>query len=340
MKITEDFNLSKYSTMQIGGTGKFLIEIENEDEIPEAIEFAKEKGLNIYILGEGSNTIFQDTVHKNAFLKFKTSNITPVYQDEDWMNIQVDAGVNWDYFVDWSVKQNLSGIEALSLIPGSVGASPIQNIGAYGQEVSDTIINVKIYDTVEKDFFIMNNLDCQFAYRDSLFKNKKYKNRFIVINVTFRLSKHQNKIPTYKDLQMYFLMQKIKAPNLQQIRKAVIQIRNDKLPNPINHPNCGSFFKNIETDIDTVNRIKSKYPDLVFFDKGNNIFKIPTAWLMEKSGLKGLELNNFQISPKSPLVLINKNRASFQDLLQTIEYIKETINNNFELELEEEVNLV
>lgn len=337
MKIHKDVDLSKLSYMKIGGTGKFLIEIEKDSEIPELHDFIKSNDLPVVFLGEGSNTIFSDEYHKKIFVKFKTKDIIKTYEDENGINIKVSAGMNWDRFVEWAVSNNYSGVECLSLIPGTVGAAPIQNIGAYGQEVKNSIINVEVYELETGKFYVIPNSECNFSYRDSVFKQNIGK--FIISNVSFRLSKKSPESPTYKDLSLYFLNKQSKNPTLKEIRKAVIEIRNQKLPDWKKEPNCGSFFKNPIIKNDFAKKLIEKYPDIPQFNAGSGLTKISGGWLIEKCGFKGKYFDGIKVHDKSALVLVNKD-GNYKRLENAIKKITERVNNKFSIELEIEPNLI
>ncbi|HMO79124.1 MAG TPA: UDP-N-acetylmuramate dehydrogenase [Candidatus Paceibacterota bacterium] len=338
MKITENANLKEMSFMKIGGTGKFLIEIENEKELHKISEIHKIEKLPIIIVGEGSNTIFGDGEQQKIFVKIKIDEILKVYQDNYGVNLNVSSGTNWDKLVEWSVKQNLSGLELLSAIPGSVGASPIQNIGAYGQEVSNVITHIKAFDIVDEEFYEITNSECDFGYRDSFFK--KNPNRYIITNVSFRLSKTKPETPKYKDLALYFLSKKNKNPTLREIRKAVIDIRNQKLANPKTDPNCGSFFKNPIVKKDVAQKLINKFSDMPHFPAENDFVKLSGGWLIEKSGFKGKNFGTIRVSDKNALVLISNGNAKFKELIEVKEKIILGVEKNFGVILEVEPNLI
>lgn len=338
MKITENTNLKNMSFMKIGGTGKFLIEIENERELYKISEISRAEKLPIMIVGEGSNTIFDDGEQQKIFVKVTTDEIFKVYDDKFGSNINVGSGTNWDKLVDWSVKQNLSGLELLSAIPGSVGASPVQNIGAYGQEVSNVITHVKVFDIVNEEFYEITNSECDFKYRDSIFKRNP--NRYIITNVSFRLSKKKPENPRYKDLALYFLAEKNKNPTLREIRKAVIDIRAQKLANPKTDPNCGSFFKNPIVSNNIAEKLINKFKDMPQFSAEPGFTKLSGGWLIEKSGFKGKDFGAIRVSDKNALVLINNGNAKFSDLINAKDKIIEGVIKNFGVTLEIEPNLI
>lgn len=337
MKINKDIDLSELSFMKIGGKGKYLIEIENKEEVMGVLEISKKENLPIITVGHGSNTIFTDDFHDAIFLKNKNTEIIKTYENDEFVNIKVGAGVVFDDFVAWAVENNFSGIETLSGIPGTVGACPIQNIGAYGNEVSNVITNVEFFSIPEEKFYEISNKDCEFDYRESFFK--KNQGKFIIFNVSFRLFKKPAELPQYKDLALYFLSKQSKNPSLLEIRNAVLEIRSSKLPNWKEKPNVGSFFKNIILKKELAETLKVKYPDMPVFNVDAENTKIPTGWLIEKVGFKGKEFGNIGIYEKSALVLYSNGKADFAELKNVIEKIQKEIKKEFDIELEVEPNI-
>ena len=338
MKFTENIDLSQFSFMKIGGTGKFLAEIENDSQIKELNDLRKVHNLPVVLVGEGSNTIFNDNKHDKIFVQFKQKDIIKLYENDRNINVKVSAGLNWDKFVDWSVQNGLSGIEKMSGIPGTVGASPIQNIGAYGQEVKGVITYVEVYEFETGKFYEIPSSECNFSYRNSIFKENLGK--FAIVNVAFILNKREPDFPNYKDLSLYFLEKQNKKPSLKEIREAVLEIRSSKLPDWKKEPNCGSFFKNPVVTNAEAEKLLEKYPEMPQFKAESGYTKLSGGWLIEKVGLKGETINNIKIHPKSGLVLINAGGASFQDLEKTIEEINGKIEKSFGLVLEVEPNLI
>jgi UDP-N-acetylmuramate dehydrogenase len=337
MDIKEKIELAPLSYMNIGGQGKYLIEIDHPAQIYDVCKISKKEKLPIIVLGEGSNTIFKDGLHKNIFLKLKNEDIIKIYEDENFVNIKVDAGVNWDKFVEWSVKNNYSGIEKLSGIPGSVGAAPIQNIGAYGSEVSETITTVEIFSIAEEKIYEISNSNCAFSYRDSVFK--KNLGEFVILNVSFRLSKKNPEMPEYKDLALYFLAKQTKTPSLKQIRNAVLEIRSKKLPDWKKTPNTGSFFKNPVVSNKVAFELEKTYPDLPKFKITNKTVKIPAGWLIEKSGFKGKQIGNVGVYKENALVLYANNGATYDELKKLVLKIIGKVQDDFNINLEIEPNI-
>jgi len=331
--------------MKIGGIGQFLVEIEKDSEIKDLQEFinqqAKEnsdKHIPVVFLGEGSNTIFSDEYHKKIFIKLKQKDIIKTYENEEFVNLKVSAGLNWDKLVEWSVSNDFSGIECLSLIPGTVGASPIQNIGAYGQEVKDSITNVEVYELETGKFYQISNQECDFSYRNSIFKENIGK--FVILNVGFRLSKKEHPTPTYKDLSLYFLNKQTKNPTLKEIREAIIEIRNQKLPDYKTQYNCGSFFQNPVISNELAEKLIKKYPDIPQYNAGPGKTKISGGWLIEKSELKGKDFDGIKIHSESALVLINTGKGNFKSLEKAIKKITGIVYEKFGIELKIEPNLI
>ena len=340
-KVVRNVNLRDLTTMKIGGIANLLIEIENEEELFQVYDYAKYHNLKLFPLGGGSNTIFSDKNHSLLIIKMKNKGILKTYEGNEMVNIEVQAGEDWDELVDWTVQNDLSGLENLSLIPGTVGASPIQNIGAYGSEIKDTLIKVKILDLKNGKVFEILNQDCDFSYRNSIFKENL--GQFIIISVFFNLKKVTKpiKIPEYKDVQLYFLGTKKNTVSLKQIRKAIIEIRESKIPDPEIIPNSGSFFKNPIVTDDLASRIGFKYPEMPYYKLEENKTKLYAGWLIEKAGLKGQKFGNLTINEKNALILTNpEQKSDFLELTDVIEKINLKLKNKFGLELEVEPNLV
>lgn len=341
MKVTENIDLSTLSYMRIGGTGKYLIEMEKAEELDKIIEIKHKEKLPIYVLGDGSNTIFSDDNHEKVFVKITINEIIKTYEDKEGVNITVGAGTNWDDLVKWSVKNKLSGLELLSGIPGSVGAAPIQNISAYGAEIAETLTHVSLFNLEDEEMYEINNENCRFKYRDSMLKQNIGK--FIITSVSFRLSKKKPEKPKYKDLALYFLREKIKEPTLHQIRKAVLEIRAKKIPNAKETPNCGSFFKNPVVENERIEILKKKNKDMPVFAFNETHQKISGGWLIEKAGFKGEKFDHFQIGKKNALVLTSVGKekgATFKELEKIRDKIIREVEKKFSVKLETEPNFV
>ena len=340
MKITENVDLSTLSYMKIGGSGKYLIELEKEDELEKIVEMKDKDKLPVIVLGEGSNTVISDDFHNKIFMKICIDDIIKTYEDKTGVNITVGAGVVWDDLVEWTVKNKFSGLELLSGIPGSVGSAPVQNIGAYGTDVSNTITHLNVFDLETEDFYEISNEDCQFTYRDSILKQNI--GRFIVVSVSFRLSREKPSLPTYKDLALYFLKEKNKTPTIREIRKAVLEVRGNKIPDPKTDPNCGSFFKNPIITSTRAAELLEHFPDMPQFpvSENRNEMKLSGGWLIEKSGFKGKEFDNVRVSKNNALILITNGKATLKELEMARDNIITGVEKNFSIRLEVEPNFI
>lgn len=323
--ILENVDIRNHSSFKMGEKVRYFVEVTDASDIPSIVKTAT---LPIYILGEGCNTIFNDTETLPYFIiHMKNAGIEEIREG----TFKVQAGHSWDDFVRYSVENNLSGIEALSAIPGSVGASPVQNIGAYGQEVCNVIESVEAYDTIDCKWIEIPNVECAFSYRNSIFKSS-HKNRYIITAVTFRLSKNPPTVPNYPDLKNYFK----NTPTLHEIREAIIQIRSKKLPDPKILPNVGSYFENVIADEKTILELKSKFPNLPVY----NSTKIPTGWLIDQCGLKGKSFGPIKISGNNALVLTHDGSGIYSDLNYAEKFISDEVYKKFGLRIKREVNVL
>ncbi len=338
-KVVENKPLAPHSTLRVGGHARYFAFCENEPDILAIATFAKEKQVPLRIIGSGSNTIFCDGVLPYCFVMLTTNTIRIVEESKKNIWITADAGVLWDNAVVWAIKNNVSGIEALSGIPGTCGAAPIQNIGAYEQEIKDTLVEVRAYDTKDNTFISIPSSLCAFEYRSSIFKTT-HKNRYIIISIVLKLSKLPPIIPEYQDVKKYFEQKKTNNPSPIQIRTAILEIRKNKLPNPTIFPNVGSFFKNPIIHKTQANELQKQHPDLTIFPVSNERSKIPAGWLIEKCGLKGTKIGPVEVYAKNALVLINHNNATFHDVMYAKEKITHIVKEKFDIALEVEPEII
>lgn len=343
LKIEENVDVKKYTTLKIGGQFRYFVEINNIEDIRELSKIHQEdekyKDIPFFILGGGSNIVFSDGVLDMIALKIEIKGFEIINEDDDFVEIKIGAGENWDEIVEKTVGLNFSGLEALSAIPGTVGATPVQNVGAYGTEVKDTIIEVEVFDFKDEKIKVISNSDCNFKYRDSIFKGEE-KGRYLITGVIYRLSKKEPKVPEYGDTLNYFQERGINKPNLREIREAIIEIRDKKLPNPKEIPNVGSFFKNPIVENNIANKIKEKYPNAKLFPVDEHLTKIPAGWLIENAGLKGKSFGNIAVYEKNALVLINKNQATREDLMKAKNEIIRIVLEKFGVILEQEPEII
>ena len=319
-KIKKSFSLKDNNLLKIDSTAKFFIEIFDFEDLKNIQNFTSTKKINFCILGEGSNVVLPNLLNKFV-IKISFNEILI----EDNL-ITVGAGKNWDDFVLWSLENGYCGLENLSGIPGSIGAAPIQNIGAYGSEVSDFIDEVICFDMESNNFVSFTNNDCKFSYRKSIFQDK---DSLIVIKVKFKLTKDFQPNLEYEDLN--FLKAEEITPFI--IRKHILKIRKAKISDPQEHPNVGSFFKNPIISLDELEKIKQILPRIKFYSYIDNKVKISAAFLIESLNLKGFALNNARVSEKHSLVLENKSEKS-EDILDLASYIQASVLENYNINLE------
>ena len=319
-KIKKSFSLKENNLLKIDSTAKFFIEIFDLEDLKNIQNFTSTKKINFCILGEGSNVVLPNLLNKFV-IKISFNEISI----EDNL-ITVGAGKNWDDFVLWSLENDYFGLENLSGIPGSIGAAPIQNIGAYGSEVSDFIDEVICFDMDSNSLVSFTNNDCKFSYRQSIFQDK---DSLIVIKVKFKLTKDFQPNLEYEDLN--FLKAEEITPFI--IRKHILKIRKAKISDPKEHPNVGSFFKNPIISLDELEKIKQILPKIKFYSYIDNKVKISAAFLIESLSLKGFVLNNARVSEKHSLVLENKSEKS-EDILDLASHIQASVLENYNINLE------
>lgn len=321
--------------MRLGGPAKFMADAHTPQELSELMVRAKSQNLPFFILGGGSNTIAHDQGYNGLVIRNMIKGFEIIAETAGDMTIKVGAGEIWDEFVKRVVGMRLTGVEALSMIPGTVGASPVQNVGAYGQEVAETIIQVYAFDSANNQFVIIANVDCDFGYRDSIFRGRE-SGRYSITHVVFRLLKSTPQPPFYDAVQKYLNQNNITIYTPQIIRDAVIAIRTEKLPDPKERPNAGSFFKNAVIENWQYSDLIEQYPTMPSYEMANQARKIPTGWLIDQTGLKGQLLHGIRVHDKNALVLINESANSYADLAAAREEIKTAVRAKFHIEIEQE----
>ncbi|MDO9261325.1 MAG: UDP-N-acetylmuramate dehydrogenase [Flavobacteriaceae bacterium] len=334
MNIQKNISLKPFNTFGIDAVAQQFISVSSVEELKEVLK----KNATFFILGGGSNILFtQEQIPLVIHLNIKAIEIIN-YADED-VFVKVAAGEEWHSFVLWCIEHNFGGLENLSLIPGNVGASPIQNIGAYGVEVKDTIVEVETLEisTLQKKVF--SNSECQFGYRDSIFK-KELKGKHIITSVTFKLKikNHQLQI-NYGAISEELSKKGITNPTIKDISDAIIAIRESKLPNPKVIGNGGSFFKNPVISIQHFQELQTKYSEIPHYVISSFEVKIPAGWLIEQAGFKGLKKGNAGVHTKQALVLVNYGNASGAEILSLATEIQIAIKAIFKINLEIEVNI-
>ncbi len=337
MQIHKNYSLKNHNTFNIDVEASYFVAPQSTEELHEILSDKDLTNNPILIIGEGSNLLFVNDF-KGLVIQPNIKGKQVVYQDNNKIEIKAFTGENWDNFVEWTVENNYFGLENLSLIPGKVGSSAVQNIGAYGVEVSNFISKVETVEiaTLKKRIFTAN--ECEFAYRHSIFKDEKYRNKYIITAVYFALSKQENFNTNYG--QLADEVKKIGELNIKNIRQAVINIRQAKLPDPETTPNAGSFFKNPIVKLDVLKKLLNNYPEMVYYQIDNNNFKLAAAWLIDKLNWKNKSIGAAAVHKNQALVIVNKGNATGNEILKLANEIKQSVLDNFGVELEFEVNVV
>ncbi len=332
LNLQSRFSLSHLNTLNLPSVASKYLELASEAELLEAFQTYSLNASNTLVLGGGSNVILPPVLDQ-YILSFKAkapkdgSSIKA--EDQGSVVIEVEAGVEWDDFVKYSVEKAYSGLENLSLIPGTVGAAPIQNIGAYGVEVADSIQDVKVFNISTKKIEIFTADQCEFAYRDSLFK--RHPGQFVIISVSFRLSKKPNFILEYGELSAL----KDKS-NLSGaiVRQTVIEARQAKLPDPKVLPNAGSFFKNPVISSKQLSELKQHFPKIVNYPLASGEYKLAAAWLIDQAGWKGFRNNHVGIHDKQALVIVNHKQGTQADILSLAKLVQDSVSKKYNVSLE------
>ena len=331
-----NYSLQPFNTFGIDVKAKYFASFSGIPELKANLAAYPEEPL--LILGGGSNMLFTQDFN-GLVLRNEIRGIDQVDQDDQHVLIKAGAGENWHTFVQHCLAHNWAGLENLSLIPGSVGASPMQNIGAYGVEIKDVFYELSAYHIASGEIHTFNKEQCQFGYRESVFK-RAFKNQYIITDVTFALSKNPELKTSYGAIQQELATRGITKPQIRDISEAVIAIRQSKLPDPVLLGNAGSFFKNPVIGLDEFKTIQAKYPDVSHYVVSETEIKLAAGWLIEKAGLKGFRQGNCGVHTKQALVLVNYGGSEGQQILDLSTHIIQTIQSQFGVTLEREVNII
>lgn len=335
MDIHTNIPLKNYTTMKLGGNARFMTEVRTPAEVQEVCRNASAQNLPVFILGGGSNVIVRDDGYNGIVVRNRIPGFEVIADEPGTTTLKVGAGENWDSVVKRAVDMNLSGIEAMSAIPGTAGAAPVQNVGAYGQEIADTLVSLEAYDRQADQFVMLESMDCGFSYRNSIFRSTEA-GRYVILSITIQLSKVAPQPPFYAAVQNYFDEHNITLYTPQIVRDAVIDIRKNKLPDPEVTPNTGSFFKNAIVEDWQLTDLKKEYPDIPTYDMPDGRFKVPTGWLIEQAGYKGKVLHGMRVHDKNALVLINDSATSYADLAAARDEIMGAVRDKFRILIEQE----
>ncbi len=343
MEILKNYDLTKLNTFGVSARTKYLVELNNEHDLGELLKSPEFKDSEKLFLGGGSNILFTKDFDGVVVLD-RLKGIEIVEENSEIVFVRSMGGEAWHDLVLFAVDRELWGIENLSLIPGTVGAAPMQNIGAYGVELKDVLENVEAYEIETGKKKVFKREECEFDYRSSIFKTK-LKGKYFITSVTLKLSKLEKKNIEYKILQDYLEKNRIEVKNSKDISDAVVTIRKSKLPDPVLIGNAGSFFKNVFVTKEKVESLLSTYPDMPYFkeelpSQEEEIIKIPAGWLIERSGWKGRHIGNVGVHENQALVLVNYGGATGEEIKDLSLKIIDSVNSKFGLVLEREVNLV
>lgn len=344
MNIRENISLKPYNTFGIDAKAKYFAEVNTEQELTDILNEFKNLNLEnpqrfpLLFLGGGSNILLTKDFEGLA-IKLNLKGISEEMMSEEEVLVTAKAGENWHQFVLYGLEKNYGGLENLSLIPGNVGTSPMQNIGAYGAEIKDTFVSCKVLNLETLEVETFDKEECKFGYRDSIFKQQKGK--YVILEVTFCLSTKNHKIKTdYGAIKQELEKEGIKNPTIQDVSKAVIAIRQSKLPDPKETGNAGSFFKNPTIAKAQFEELQKKFPDIHFYPTGEMV-KIPAGWLIEQCGWKGKQIGNVATHEKQALVIINKTgNATGKEVFDFSTEIINSVKEKFGIELEREVNII
>ena len=332
MKIQQNISLKQYNTFGIDATAKRFVVVNSLQDLKSLISTEKD----IFLLGGGSNMLLTSDI-KKLVVHLNLKGVIVNDTDKNVVYVTSEAGENWHEFVLWCISQNYGGLENLSLIPGNVGTSPIQNIGAYGVEIKDTFHQLEALEIETGKTKIFKIKDCNFGYRDSVFKNE-LKGKYIIVNITFKLTKDNHKINTsYGAIKE--LLQNKETPTIKDISNAIISIRQSKLPDPKEIGNSGSFFKNPVIPSNLFETIQEKYPTIPHYVISKNEVKIPAGWLIEQCGFKGKRFGDAGVHTKQALVLVNYNNATGKEIYSLAQKIQEKVKEIFNIELAIEVTI-
>ncbi|EKT4519309.1 UDP-N-acetylmuramate dehydrogenase [Flavobacterium psychrophilum] len=337
MTIISNFSLKKHNTFGIDAKAKQFVAVHSVDDLQIILkENQTEKKI---ILGGGSNMLLTKDIDALVIhIDLKGKKI--IQEDDNFVWVESQAGENWHEFVLWTINQNFGGLENMSLIPGNVGTTPVQNIGAYGAEIKDTFVSCKAMNIATQEMKIFTNTECHFGYRESVFKHEA-KDQYIITSVIYKLTKKEHKINiSYGDIKLELANKNIETPSLIDVSNAIITIRQSKLPDPKVLGNSGSFFKNPIVLKSEFEPIHKKFPEMKFYEISDTQVKVPAGWLIEQAGFKGKRFGDAGIHKNQALVLVNYGNATGQEILNVSEDIQKTVFEMFGISIEAEVNVI
>ncbi|MBL7893311.1 MAG: UDP-N-acetylmuramate dehydrogenase [Bacteroidia bacterium] len=337
MNILENISLKPYNTFHIDAAARYFCDFSSVDELKKVLSDKTFKDTPKLVIGGGSNMLLTKN-YEGLVLRNNIKGIELIKEDKDHYYVKAGAGEVWHEFVTHCIEHNYAGVENMSLIPGNVGAGPLQNIGAYGVELKDTFHELEAIKFSDLSVQVFSNADCKFGYRESIFKNE-LKGQFIITSVTFKLSKQPKFNTSYGAIEKELEAMGVKERTIKDISRAVINIRSSKLPDPLQIGNAGSFFKNPEIAQDKFENLKARFPEIVGYPQ-NGTVKLAAGWLIEQCGWKGKTFGDAGVHKNQALVLVNYGKASGKEIYDLSQRIMDSVNEKFGVKLEREVNIV
>lgn len=337
MIIQHNFSLKNYNTFGIDAKANEFVAVHSTEELKQVLQENSNK--KKFILGGGSNMLLTQDINALVIhIDLKGKKV--IQEDDNYVWVEAQAGENWHEFVLWNIEQNYGGIENMSLIPGNVGTTPVQNIGAYGAEIKDTFVSCNAMQISTQEIKKFINEECKFGYRESIFK-QEVKDQYIITSVVFKLTKNNHTINTgYGDIQKELESKGITQPTIKDVSNAVIAIRQSKLPDPKELGNSGSFFKNPIITREQFNQAKALHPEIKHYDVSETEVKVPAGWMIEQAGLKGYRDGDAGVHARQALVLVNYGNATGQDILNLSKLVQKTVLDKFGIAIEAEVNVI
>lgn len=337
MIIQHNFSLKNYNTFGIDAKANEFVAVHSTEELKQVL--LENSNKKKFILGGGSNMLLTQDINALVIhIDLKGKKV--IQEDDNYVWVEAQAGENWHEFVLWNIEQNYGGIENMSLIPGNVGTTPVQNIGAYGAEIKDTFVSCNAMQISTQEIKKFINEECKFGYRESIFK-QEVKDQYIITSVVFKLTKNNHTINTgYGDIQKELESKGITQPTIKDVSNAVIAIRQSKLPDPKELGNSGSFFKNPIITREQFNQAKALHPEIKHYDVSETEVKVPAGWMIEQAGLKGYRDGDAGVHARQALVLVNYGNATGQDILNLSKLVQKTVLDKFGIAIEAEVNVI
>lgn len=337
LNFQQNVALGDLTTMKLGlSRARYFYVLTDKQDLPKIHVFAVEKGLKIRVLGSGSNSLATDEMFDGIVIKNDLKGLSSFATDDGKRRYVVASGEVWDDFVARTVEDGMTGLELTSDVPGTVGAAPVQNAGAYGQEVADTMVEFEAYDLIDNRFVTIQKSELEFAYRTSTLKRRNT-NRYIITSVTFDLAKGELARPFYWSLEKYVTDNNLTDFSPAKIREYIKTIRATRIPDYREFPSAGSFFENAEISPDKFTELKRDYPGLPYgTPQPNGLVKIPTGWLIEQAGLAGQTIHGVNVTAHNPMILVNQSAQTYQDLQLARQSIVEAVKDKFSIDLEQE----